>query len=201
MTRKISVNCVRGWMLTRLIVMISSQCTQILNHYKPKTNIMLYQLYLHKKRSARNYDHENQSSDWFHGKAKVLGSRRLLGYKQSSLSGMGWLLDGLHFVISVYINIICTFPHQCFDDVRVVLVCWVIYLSVYLFLPVSIPFHLYSPLHFRHWTPANNMSQNSLPAGFLSDYAKEKHRVAKPLAINRHMLGLQKIAGRRFYSS
>ena len=63
MTRKRSVNCVRGWMLTRLIVMIISQCIQILNHYKPKTNIMLYQLYLNKKRSARNYDHENQSSD------------------------------------------------------------------------------------------------------------------------------------------
>lgn len=64
---------------------------------------------LKKKRSARNYDYENQSSDWFHGKAKVLRSRRLLGYKQSSISGMGWLLDGLHFVIRVYINIICTF--------------------------------------------------------------------------------------------
>lgn len=106
----------------------------------------------------------------------------------------------IYIYIYIHINIICTFPHQCFDDVRVVLVCWVIYLSVYLFLPVSIPFHLYSPLHFRHWTPANNVSQNSSLAGFLSDYAKKSHPVAKLLAINRH-IGLQKIASRRFYSS
>ena len=75
--------------------------------------------------------------------------RRLLGYWQSSVSGMGWLLDGLHFAITAYINIICTFPHQCFDDIRVVLVCWVIYLFAYLYLPVSIPISSILSLAFQ----------------------------------------------------